>query len=62
LAGALLSHTEDANDPFLPHMVWFGISPLAKQDPMALLQIAKTARGQSDALDRPQASPRSRRP
>ena len=41
LAAALLSHTEDANDPFLPHMVWFGISPLAKHDPMALVQIAK---------------------
>lgn len=41
LANLLLSHNEDANDPFLPHMVWFGISPLAKHDPMALVQIAK---------------------
>lgn len=41
LAAALLSHTEDANDPFLPSMVWFGISPLAKHDPMALVQLAK---------------------
>jgi len=41
LAAALLSHTDDANDPFLPHMVWFGISPLAKHDPMALVQLAK---------------------
>lgn len=39
LAIALLSHTEDANDPFLSHMVWYGISPL-KAD--ALLEIAKT--------------------
>ncbi len=38
LAKALLSHTEDASDPFLSHMVWFGISPL-KAD--ALLEIAK---------------------
>ncbi|MBE2283235.1 MAG: c-type cytochrome [Prosthecobacter sp.] len=38
LAIALLSHTEDANDPFLSHMVWYGISPL-KAD--ALLEIAK---------------------
>ncbi len=38
LAKALLSHTEDASDPFLSHMVWFGISPL-KVD--ALLEIAK---------------------
>jgi len=39
LAIALLSHTEDANDPFLSHLVWFGISPL-KAD--SLLEIAKT--------------------
>ncbi len=39
LAIALLSHAEDANDPLLPHMVWFGISPL-KAD--SLLQIAET--------------------
>jgi len=38
LAIALLSHTDDTNDPFLSHMVWFGISPL-KAD--SLLQIAK---------------------
>jgi hypothetical protein len=36
---ALLSHTEDANDPFLSHLVWYGISPL-KAD--SLLEIAKT--------------------
>ncbi len=38
LAIALLSHAEDTSDPFLSHMVWFGISPL-KAD--SLLQIAK---------------------
>jgi putative membrane-bound dehydrogenase-like protein len=41
LATALLSHTEDANDPFLSHMVWFGISPLAKHEPVALVKLAK---------------------
>ncbi|MFN0078412.1 MAG: PVC-type heme-binding CxxCH protein [Prosthecobacter sp.] len=41
LAAALFSHTEDTNDPFLPYMVWFGISPLAKQDPAALVNLAK---------------------
>ncbi len=40
LAGALLSHPEDANDPFLPAMVWFGISPLATNNPMALVELA----------------------
>jgi putative membrane-bound dehydrogenase-like protein len=41
LGAALLAHTEDANDPFLPNLVWYGISPLAKQDPQALLALAK---------------------
>jgi len=41
LAAILLSHTEDASDPFLPSMVWFGISPLAQHDPAALVTIAK---------------------
>jgi putative membrane-bound dehydrogenase-like protein len=41
LAAILLSRAEDANDPFLPYMVWFGISPLAKHDPMALIQLAR---------------------
>jgi putative membrane-bound dehydrogenase-like protein len=39
LALALLAH-DDADDPFLPHLVWFGISPLAKHDPEALVRIA----------------------
>jgi len=41
LAVMLITQPELANDPFLPHMVWFGISPLAKQDPTALVQLAK---------------------
>lgn len=41
LATALLSHTEDANDPFLPYLVWYGISPLAKENPQALVTLAK---------------------
>ncbi|MFM2176696.1 MAG: hypothetical protein RL015_794 [Verrucomicrobiota bacterium] len=40
LAIELLKHAEHADDPFLPHMVWFGISPLAKHDPAALVKIA----------------------
>jgi putative membrane-bound dehydrogenase-like protein len=38
LAVALLSHAEDANDPFLPHLVWVGISPLPAE---ALVAIAR---------------------
>ena len=41
LAGVLLAHTEDANDPFLPYLVWYGISPLAKENPQALVTLAK---------------------
>jgi putative membrane-bound dehydrogenase-like protein len=44
LALALLSHEADATDPFLPHLVWFGISPLAKHDPQALVRLAGTCR------------------
>jgi len=39
LAIALLSHAEDANDPFLSQMVWYGISPL---DVGTLLEIAQS--------------------
>ncbi|WP_395737356.1 PVC-type heme-binding CxxCH protein [Prosthecobacter sp.] len=41
LGAALLAHAEDANDAFLPYLVWYGISPLAKEDPMALVKLAK---------------------
>jgi putative membrane-bound dehydrogenase-like protein len=41
LAIELLKHAEYADDPFLPHMVWFGISPLAKHDPAELVKIAQ---------------------
>jgi putative membrane-bound dehydrogenase-like protein len=41
LAAVLLAHAEDANDPFLPYLVWYGISPLAKQNPAALVTLAK---------------------
>lgn len=44
LALALLSHGEDADDPFLPSMVWFGISPLAKAEPQSLVAIARECR------------------
>lgn len=40
LALALLSHEKDADDPFLPNLVWYGISPLAKEIPADLVKIA----------------------
>ncbi|OYW77239.1 MAG: hypothetical protein B7Z37_05270 [Verrucomicrobia bacterium 12-59-8] len=41
LGAALLAHAEDANDPFLPYLVWYGISPLAKEDPTSLVSLAR---------------------
>jgi putative heme-binding domain-containing protein len=41
LAAALLAHAEDAADPFIPYLVWYGISPLAGQDPAALVKLAQ---------------------
>jgi putative membrane-bound dehydrogenase-like protein len=41
LAAALLAHKGDARDPFLPYLVWYGVSPLAKHDPSALVRLAK---------------------
>jgi putative membrane-bound dehydrogenase-like protein len=40
LGAALAARDEDAGDHNLPSMVWFGISPLAKSDPLSLVQIA----------------------
>jgi len=40
LALALLSHENDADDPFLPNLVWYGLSPLAKEIPDDLVRIA----------------------
>ncbi|MES2593903.1 MAG: PVC-type heme-binding CxxCH protein [Verrucomicrobiota bacterium] len=41
LAVELLKHAKYADDPFMPYMVWYGISPLAKADPAALVKLAQ---------------------
>jgi putative membrane-bound dehydrogenase-like protein len=41
LAIALLAHAGDAGDAALPPMVWYGIIPLGRMDPAALVRIAK---------------------
>ncbi|HEY1052446.1 MAG TPA: hypothetical protein VGE39_21900, partial [Prosthecobacter sp.] len=41
LAGILLANKEDANDPFLPYLVWYGISPLVKPYPETLVNLAQ---------------------
>lgn len=40
LGTALASRTEDAADHNLPAMVWYGVSPLAKSEPDALVRMA----------------------
>jgi putative heme-binding domain-containing protein len=40
LAGALLSHAEDAKDHNLPSLIWYGLIPVADTDPSALPRLA----------------------
>lgn len=41
LATELVKHGEDAEDKFLPPMVWFGLIPLAEKDSAAVVAIAQ---------------------
>lgn len=40
LAAPLLGHEEDAGDHNIPALVWFGLMPLAEQNPAALVTLA----------------------
>jgi putative membrane-bound dehydrogenase-like protein len=40
LAAALLAHGEDAADHNLPALIWFGLMPLAAEDPATLVPLA----------------------
>jgi putative membrane-bound dehydrogenase-like protein len=44
LGTALAAREEDAADHNLPHLVWFGLSPLAEADPLALVRVAGSCR------------------
>ena len=44
LAAALASHQEDGQDHNLPKLVWFGLTPLLKDSPDELLQVARATR------------------
>lgn len=44
LAAALLSRAEDAADPNLPPLVWYGLIPLIKKDPSAVVPLAADGR------------------
>jgi len=40
LAKGLLQHEEDALDPYIPLMIWYGIEPILRDDPTTSLQLA----------------------
>lgn len=44
VAGALVTHAEDANDQNLSPMIWYGLIPVADSDPAALVEIVKKSK------------------
>ncbi|MCP5558691.1 MAG: hypothetical protein H7A55_13145 [Verrucomicrobiaceae bacterium] len=44
LATALLKHGEDAEDPMIPLLVWYGIEPLVAADPAVGMQLAAVSK------------------
>jgi putative membrane-bound dehydrogenase-like protein len=44
IARGLAARAEDAGDPNLPLMLWYGIEPLVKADPARALDLARTTR------------------
>jgi putative membrane-bound dehydrogenase-like protein len=41
---ALAAHEEDANDPNIPLMIWYGLKPLVTSDPARATKLIETAR------------------
>jgi putative membrane-bound dehydrogenase-like protein len=44
VAEELASHAEDWNDPYLPHMIWYGIEGIVPTEPERALALAKKTR------------------
>jgi hypothetical protein len=44
IAQALATHEEDANDPNIPLMIWYGVDPLVTADPARAAKLIETAR------------------
>ncbi|MDE0736644.1 MAG: hypothetical protein OSB47_12520, partial [Pirellulaceae bacterium] len=44
IAEALVSHGEDAVDPYLPLMIWYGVEPLVQADRQRALELAVASR------------------
>ena len=43
IARGLLSHANDASDPYLPYMIWYGVEPLVEANTAAALRLAESA-------------------
>ena len=44
IAAGLVAHQEDANDHNLPKMIWYGIEPLVKENPVRALEMANLSK------------------
>jgi putative membrane-bound dehydrogenase-like protein len=44
LAKGLLQHGEDAQDPYIPLMIWYGLEPILRDDPTTSLHLAANSR------------------
>ena len=44
IAEALIGHNEDAQDPYLPLMIWYGVEPLVNADNTTALKLAAGAK------------------
>jgi putative membrane-bound dehydrogenase-like protein len=44
VARALMAHGDDARDPYLPLLIWYGVEPLVPLDPAAALRLAAGAK------------------
>lgn len=44
IATALLQHTEDKDDPYIPLLIWYGIEPLVGADAQTGLELAKVSK------------------
>lgn len=44
LGAALASHEEDADDPNIPFLIWYGLIPVARDKPELLVEVAASAK------------------
>lgn len=44
LAAALVAHAEDADDPNIPFLIWYGLIPVARDIPAAIVDVAASSK------------------